>query len=234
MKDREKILKAFNYLEKTKNESSKERFLKDCKILGKYIIEAYGENVIIKTEANLFLERIKNFAADIKKDKKTKFCKHCGKEIHADSLYCPECGTKVVLPAIYSLDTLSRKADTSSSWHGENKIYKTLSGDMVRSKSEIIIANLLYERGVPFKYEARLYTPDGAFGPLPDFTINWKGKKWYWEHLGMLGKEGYENRWNEKKEWYKKYGFYKNLITTEEREGLDSKKIERIIQKYFK
>ncbi|RLF96642.1 hypothetical protein DRN58_09560, partial [Thermococci archaeon] len=59
MKDREKILKAFNYLEKTKNKSSKEQFLKDCKILGEYILEAYKEDELTKIETAIFLEKIK-------------------------------------------------------------------------------------------------------------------------------------------------------------------------------
>ena len=206
MKNREKILKAFNYLEKTKNKDNKERFLKDCKILGKYILEAYKENVLTKTEANLFLGRIKNFVADIKGDRKTKF----------------------------SLGAPIRKVGTSSGWYEENKIHRTLSGIMVRSKSELIIANLLYERGIPFKYETQLRAPDGTPGPLPDFTIVWNGEEWYWEHLGMLEKEEYKSHWEVKKEWYKTHGLSKRLIITEERKGVDSKKFEEIIQKYFK
>jgi ATP-dependent DNA helicase RecQ len=36
------------------------------------------------------------------------------------------------------------------------RIYQTLSGHMVRSKSEVIIANILFERKIPFEYEAEL------------------------------------------------------------------------------
>jgi len=206
MKDREKILKAFDYLEKTKNKSNKEQFLKDCKILGKYILEAYEENELTKIEANLFLERIKEFAINIKKDRKTK-----------------------ISPGIPK-----RKVDTSIGWYEENKIHRTLSGIMVRSKSELIIANLLYERSIPFKYETQLRAPDGTPGPLPDFTIVWNGEEWYWEHLGMLEKEEYKSHWEVKKEWYKTHGLSKRLIITEERKGVDSKKFEEIIQKYFR
>jgi len=120
-----------------------------------------------------------------------------------------------------------------SDWYEEGKIHRTLADIMVRSKSEVIIANLLYDRNIPFKYEIPLYASDGTFY-LPDFTITWNGEKWYWEHLGMLDKEVYKNHWEIKKEWYKKHGFSKRLIVTEEKEGIDSKKFEEIIQNYFK
>ena len=117
-------------------------------------------------------------------------------------------------------------------WYEEGKIHKTLAGIMVRSKSEVIIANMLYERGIPFKYEVPLYAPDGTFY-IPDFTITWNGKEWYWEHLGMLDQEEYRNHWETKKEWYKKHRFIDRLIVTDEEDGIDSKKIEDIIKKYF-
>lgn len=55
-------------------------------------------------------------------------------------------------------------------WYEEGKIHEALSGDMVRSKSEVIIANLLHERGVAFEYETPLIAPDGTMY-LPDFSI---------------------------------------------------------------
>lgn len=120
-----------------------------------------------------------------------------------------------------------------SEWYEEGKIHKTLAEIMVQSKSEVIIANLLFERGIPFKYDVPLYAPDGTFY-RPDFAITWKGEEWYWEHLGMLDKEEYRNHWEAKKKWYEKHGFSKRLIATDEKKGIDSKKFEQIIQKYFR
>lgn len=120
-----------------------------------------------------------------------------------------------------------------SDWYEEGKIHKTLAEVMVQSKSEVIIANLLFERGIPFKYDVPLYASDGTYY-RPDFTIMWNGKEWYWEHLGMLDKEEYRNHWDAKKDWYEKHGFSSRLIITDEKEGIDSKKFEEIIQKYFK
>jgi len=117
-------------------------------------------------------------------------------------------------------------------WYEEGKVHRTLTNEMVRSKSEVIIANLLHDKGVPFSYEVPLYAPDGTFY-IPDFTIVWAGEKWYWEHLGLLDKEEYRNHWNTKKEWYKENGFIGRLVITEEEEGIDSIKIKEIIEKYF-
>ena len=111
------------------------------------------------------------------------------------------------------------------------KIHLSLSGDWFRSKSEVIIANLLFERGIPFRYEETLRSPDGATR-LPDFTITWKKKTYYWEHLGMLDVESYEREWQAKRKWYEK-NFANQLITTEESSTL-SENANALIKKYFK
>jgi hypothetical protein len=116
------------------------------------------------------------------------------------------------------------------SWYEEGKIHHTLANYMVRSKSEVIIANILFDRNIPFKYEVPLFAPDGTFY-IPDFTITWNGKQWYWEHLGLLDREDYRNHWQTKKEWYEKH-FPGRLITTTESPTL-SKDAKDIVDKYF-
>ena len=101
---------------------------------------------------------------------------------------------------------------------------------MVRSKSEVIIANMLHDRGIPFLYECPLYAPDGTFY-LPDFTITWQGEKWYWEHLGLMEKEEYKNHWETKREWYEKY-FPGRLVTTVESPNLSKDALDLIDTKF--
>jgi len=101
-------------------------------------------------------------------------------------------------------------------WYEEGKIHKALTEHMVRSKSEVIIANIFHDRGIPFEYEVPLYASDGTMY-LPDFTITFAGEIWYWEHLGMLHDTRYRNHWETKKAWYEKHGFAENLITTTEK-----------------
>jgi ATP-dependent exoDNAse (exonuclease V) alpha subunit len=104
-------------------------------------------------------------------------------------------------------------------WYEEGKIHSTLTKYLVRSKSEVIITNMLFESGIEsIKYEEPLFAPDGTFY-LPDFTIQWKGKTYFWEHLGMLDVPKYKRHWEEKQKWYEKY-FKGQLITTEESTNL--------------
>lgn len=83
-----------------------------------------------------------------------------------------------------------------------NLIYTTEKGDLVRSKSEVIIANLLFSHSVKYLYEKELYYCNEKY-IRPDFTIiTSKGKTFYWEHLGMLGNEEYDCTWLFKKRIY--------------------------------
>jgi exodeoxyribonuclease V alpha subunit len=98
------------------------------------------------------------------------------------------------------------------SWYEEGRIHEALSGDMVRSKSELVIANLLHERGIPFAYEVLLRAPDGTMY-LPDFTITWQGERWFWEHWGMMSSDGYQEHRERKIAWYDRH-FPGRLIET--------------------
>jgi hypothetical protein len=106
--------------------------------------------------------------------------------------------------------------------HAENLIHKTEKGHMVRSKSELVIANLLYREGITYDYEQPL---DGekVLGRLhPDFSFaDAAGDRILWEHLGMMHDDEYVRGWKWKLEWYQKNGFVlnQNLFATEERRG---------------
>lgn len=100
--------------------------------------------------------------------------------------------------------------------HKLNKIYPTTNGDLVRSKSEVIIANLLAHKGVDYKYEKKLVYDNSGRWIEPDFTIMKNdGTELYWEHLGMLGVENYDERWLRKQDIYEKY-FPNHLFITYE------------------
>ena len=73
--------------------------------------------------------------------------------------------------------------ETNSS-HPENLIHTTLAGHKVRSKSEVIIANLLYTNHIPYRYEAALALNELTV--YPDFTILHPTTQqfFYWEHFG--------------------------------------------------
>lgn len=89
--------------------------------------------------------------------------------------------------------------------HNLNKIYETVDGKHVRSKSEVIICNLLHESGLEYQYEEKLFYDNNKWIE-PDFTIKLSNnRKIYWEHVGMLGKEDYDIRWSQKIDIYNRY-----------------------------
>lgn len=81
----------------------------------------------------------------------------------------------------------------------ENLRYETEQGDMVRSKSEVIIANILYQhqKSILYKYERPLkVVVDGRNKIIyPDFTVMnvHTGKVVYWEHAGRMDDSYYAN-----------------------------------------
>ena len=99
-------------------------------------------------------------------------------------------------------------------WYADEKKLSTLSEYFVRSKSEVIIANMLVAQDVPFQYEKPLYAPDGTMY-LPDFTVRFRGETYYWEHVGLLHLPSYKAHWEKKKKWYEKH-FPGRLLTTYE------------------
>ena len=119
-------------------------------------------------------------------------------------------------------------------------IHRTARGEMVRSKSEVIIADHLANNGVEYGYEQPL-TIEGIT-KYPDFTIEdiESGLTFYWEHCGMLHVPSYRRRWQEKLGWYRAHGILpleegsgKNgtlIITRDEANGsIDSAKINTLI-----
>jgi ATP-dependent DNA helicase RecQ len=136
---------------------------------------------------------------------------------------------------VYLLDNF----DSSPSLHQEigrylgvnkhllNKIHQTENGIWVRSKSEVIIANILFRSNIDFKYEEKLYYKKEKWKE-PDFTIRHNGKIWYWEHLGMLGDEMYNQHWQDKKKLYKEIGVYDQIIITKESAVLSNQTNELI------
>ncbi len=109
--------------------------------------------------------------------------------------------------------------------HAEHLIHTTRKGLLVRSKSEFIIANLLFENGIAYEYEKRLDStvPEKAPGWIwPDFSFeDAAGDRLIWEHLGMCGTKNYDEGWLWKQQWYEANGYVegKNLFVSREFSG---------------
>lgn len=131
--------------------------------------------------------------------------------------------------SLFGFNPLPKELLVMNDWYEEGKIHLTLSEHMVRSKSEVIIANMLAERQIPFWYEKPLFAPDGTFY-LPDFTLMMQGEEYYLEHIGRLDLPDYKSHWEKKKQWYNK-NFPHKLLTTYETCTL-SQDIDEIIKKF--
>jgi len=127
----------------------------------------------------------------------------------------------------------------------EGLINRTRRGDLVRSKSEVIIADLLFDRGLDYRYEQPLRGLDGLT-KYPDFTVDQveTGLRVFWEHLGLLTDPDYTARWKRKLEWYRAQGvipFEEGggpagvLVTSrdDERGGIDSNSLARLADDVF-
>lgn len=93
----------------------------------------------------------------------------------------------------------------------------SLNGEPMRSKSETWIASMLSANHIPYRYEPEIILDDGTTFH-PDFLILNKRtlKEYYWEHLGMIGSEGYANHVVERNNIYVRNGIIPgiNLIYT--------------------
>ena len=120
----------------------------------------------------------------------------------------------------------------------ENTEFYTNNEVRVRSKSELIIANLLEQYGVPYKYEKPLYLR-GLGQVRPDFTcLNVRRRKEYpWEHFGMMDNMGYAVKNIEKLNLYQQNGLFpgKDMVATFEtsQNPLSSKIIKGVIEEYL-
>jgi len=121
--------------------------------------------------------------------------------------------------------------------HPEGLIYNTLTGNRVRSKSEVMIDMLLFKNKIPFRYECLLQL--GDISVFPDFTIRHPktGETFYWEHFGMMDNPTYCKNTHIKLQNYTAYGIIPSiqLITTYETKEhpLMPDMVEQIIQYYF-
>ena len=114
----------------------------------------------------------------------------------------------------------------------------TERGERVRSKTEKIIADKLYDMGIPYKYEASLDLK--GYGIVyPDFKVLKvsKRKELYWEHFGMMDDQNYVEKVLKKINSYEKSNYFPGdkLIITYESKAMPLRKqtIEEIIKQFL-
>ena len=143
----------------------------------------------------------------------------------------------------YSLDSCdypefgraAAKAVAESKKYSSNYRHMTDKGDMVASKSEVIIADTMFALGIDYEYEKEFQLANGRV-VKPDFTIRKKdGSIALWEHVGLPDDPEYMAKHEWKVREYEKCGFTrsKNLILTFDKNGtLSTAEIRRAIELY--
>lgn len=120
----------------------------------------------------------------------------------------------------------------------DSPAFETKRGELVRSKSEVLIADALYAAGIPYHYEKPMKSR--KMGTIhPDFTILdvKQRKEIIWEHLGKMDDFDYRGDAFYRLHCYEEDGFYigDNLILTFEtvRLPLNPRTVRNMIQSIF-
>lgn len=117
----------------------------------------------------------------------------------------------------------------------EERIYETDRGEFVRSKSEMVIANIYNDMGVPYRYESEIRLSNGGVR-YPDFVALKvsTGEEFYHEHFGIMDDFYYRNDALRKIHEYSENGIVlgKNFYVTFEGQGsaLFSRDIRSLIK----
>jgi hypothetical protein len=128
-----------------------------------------------------------------------------------------------------------------------------LNGDHVRSKSEVIVANLLAHLGIQYEYETPLRFKGDQVLPAgeedsaareiwPDFTIRSTkdGRPVFLEHLGMMDNYAYRSDWGNRQDLYATLGILPAeegggpngvlVVTHEEKGAIDCRQLTETLK----
>ena len=125
----------------------------------------------------------------------------------------------------------------------ENTGLLTAKGECVRSKSEIIIADVLASLGIPYRYEfpheLKCVESSRCVKVYSDFTcLNVRTRKEFvWEHFGMMDDAEYAQNAVVKIEMYQNSGYFLGdnfIFTMESRDKpLNSQMVQKLAKKYL-
>lgn len=199
---------------------------------------ALAEQLATKKYLTLTLEDLKNEvrALDF-------YLKHHNKDAgQAEKLLTEEFGFSELLsshftPLSQELSSWKESPYEQNPYYTDQLIHRTAAGIHVRSKSEAMIALLLYKNKIPFRYECALRRNETTV--YPDFTIRHPktGEFYYWEHFGLMDDPVYSKNAYSKLQFYTSCNIIPSiqLITTFETKDipLSSEMIESLIEYYF-
>lgn len=152
----------------------------------------------------------------------------------------------LVEPYVLTDDEFARrwqaKPFTGGRFGDDDPVYYTKRGDRVRSKSEQIIADRLFDAGVPYRYEYPFVyeSIEGKKQIFTDFTaLNKRTRSVYrWEHFGRMDDPKYRRTFFWKQSIYSQNDCIPGvgiIFTFEDNDNpLDARYVDKIIEKYFK
>ncbi len=154
----------------------------------------------------------------------------------------PAARKNLVIPVIDPVDDFVKKWDEVEYMglgfeKSDDSEFYTARGERVRSKSEIMIADALFRRNIPYRYECPIVIKGKKY--FPDFMVlNKRTREVYiWEHLGMMGNIEYIDNNLIKLRKYEEAGYIngKNLIITMENLNcpISTKAINKKIDAYL-
>ncbi len=156
--------------------------------------------------------------------------------LSSDSAFCD-----VLISSYSSFDEAVQKwlalPFESNPYYPDQLKYKSVSGNMVRSKSELLIDAALFTHHIPFHYECALTLGGSTY--YPDFTILHPvtGELVYWEHFGLMDDLSYRHSAAHKVQRYIEHGIFPSgkLITTYESNTtpFTPQIVEKTIAQYF-
>lgn len=207
----------------------------DSELVGKLAQRSYDERLLAEVE-----KQLKNIQYTIKKCERKEIVKVEG--LHALYEKMSPARKKLVDPRVildeeYAVQWLAKSYSGKEFAEGQAEIY-TERGERVRSKSEKIIADLLFHKKIPYRYECPV-SIKGLGKIYPDFTCLrlLDRKVIMWEHFGMMTDSEYCKKAMRKIDTYTKNGFIqgKDIIYTFESEGysLNTMSVECLLKEIF-
>ncbi len=149
---------------------------------------------------------------------------------------------KIVQPILLSPEQYAerwmKQAYEANPAFSDQRLYETKRGEKVRSKSELMFANLYHELDIPYRYESKLTLRDGTVR-YPDFTLlDVRHRRFvFHEHFGLMDDTEYREACLRKLDLYRRNGVYLgvNLIATFEGKGseLNMREIRQMMRALF-
>lgn len=113
---------------------------------------------------------------------------------------------------------------------------KTLKGDFVRSKSEAIIANMLFVKKIEYHYEEELVLGEYTFAPDFKIAVKSQRKCKLLEHFGLIGDKDYRDTCMWKIRTYLEFGYrpYEDILFTyDDKDGhINTVDIDKVIESF--